>query len=314
MDIGVAGPEEVYRWESQIADSRRNVLTAQSIALDTISAMNNILNRPLREMFAPEEADYRDPMSILPDHRLTDYMNNPMEIRILRDFLVAEGLAASPELKQIEAAMAAQERSITLAKREFWVPTVSLFGDVTERFSEGGEGSAPPSIGSLQLSGKNDTDWTAGVQASLPLYTGGGRRAALSRSREELSKLRYDRDNIANRIEARILNAVHLIRASYPGIRLSKDAADAAGRNLTLVTDSYVRGIKSIIDLIDAQNQALVANQQAANAVYDFLIDLMAVQRSTGSFFLFAPEKELDAWMDRLNQYVSDEEKMARQG
>ena len=178
----------------------------------------------------------------------------------------------------------------------------------------GGEGSGSSSIGTLILPEKDDTDWTAGVQATLPLYAGGGRSATLKRSREELARLRYDRDNTANRIEVRILNAVHLIRASYPGIRLSTDAADAARRNLTLVSDAYVRGIKSIIDLIDAQNQSLVADQQAANAVYDFLIDLMAVQRSTGSFFLFAPEEERDAWMERLNRYAMDAEKRARQG
>ena len=159
-----------------------------------------------------------------------------------------------------------------------------------------------------------NTIMAASLLRSLPLYAGGGRSATLKRSREELAKLRYDRDNTANRIEVRILNAVHLIRASYPGIRLSTDAADAARQNLTLVTDAYVRGIKSIIDLIDAQNQALVAEQQAANAVYDFLIDIMAVQRSTGSFFLFAPEEERDAWMDRLNRYTMDAQIRARQG
>lgn len=314
VDIGVAGPEEVYRWESQIAGSRSNVLKAQSVSLDTISAMNNILNRPMRESFTPEEADYREPMNIVPDRRLTNYMDNPMELAILQDFLVSEGLEASPELQQFEAAMAAQERSITLARREFWVPTISLFGDVTETLSEGGEGSGSTSIAGLDLPEKDDTDWTAGVQATLPLFAGGGRSATLKRAREELSQLRDERDNTANRIEARILNAVHLIRASYPGIRLSTDAANAARRNLSLVGDAYVRGIKSIIDLIDAQNQSLVADQQAANAVYDFLIDLMAVQRSAGSFFLFAPEEERDEWIHRLNQYMMDEQRIARQG
>ena len=314
VEIGAGGPEEVYRWDSQIAGSRRNVLTAQSITLDAISAMNNILNRPLREMFVAQEADYAEPMSILPDRRLLNYMDNPMELGILRDFLVAEGLDASPELQQIDAAIAAQERSVTLAQRDFWVPTVTLFGDVTETFSKGGEGSDSPSLGAINLPSKDDTDWAAGVQASLPLYAGGGRSATLKRSREELAQLNYERDNTANAIEGRILSAVHLLRASYPGIRLSMDAADAARRNLNLVTDSYVRGIKSIIDLIDAQNQALVANQQAANAVYDFLIDIMAVQRSVGSFFLFAPAEELNEWLERLRLFMANEEKIIRQG
>jgi hypothetical protein len=48
-----------------------------------------------------------------------------------------------------------------------------------------------------------------------------------------------------------------------------------------------------------------VADQRSANAVYDFLIDIMEIQRSAGNFFLFAPKKELNAWMTRLNQYMN---------
>lgn len=295
VEIGAGGPEEIYRWESQIADSRRNVLRAQSVTLDAISAMNRILNRPLSEMFAPEDADLADPLNILPDRRLTRYMDNAMTLELLRDFLVTEGLTASTELQQLQATIVAQKRSILLAKREFWVPTVSLFSDLTESFSKSGEGSD-------YLLGMNDTDWSVGVRATLPLFNGGKRSATLNRSQKELEQLNYERDSLKSRIEERILNAVHLVRASYPGIRLSNDAADAAGRNLTLVTDSYGRGIKSIIDLIDAQNQALVATQQATNAVYDFLIDIMTIQRSVGSFFLFTPKEERDAWMTRLNR------------
>ncbi|MCG8616274.1 MAG: TolC family protein [Desulfobacterales bacterium] len=298
VSIGAAGPEEVYRWENQIAESRRDVLTAESAVLDAMSSLNNVLNRPLRESFGVQEGEYQDPMGILPDRKMLAYMDNPQELNALRDFLVEEGLALSPELKQLDASIAAQERSIVLAKREFWLPSVALSGDVTQSFSDGGEG-VPTSIYP-----DDDTNWTAGITLSLPLYSGGGKSATLRRNLEELSGLKYQKRSTANTIEQQVLSAVYLIRASYPGIRLTLHAADSARRNLTLVTDSYARGIKSIIDLIDAQSSALVADQQAANAVYNFLIDMMAVQRSLGSFFLFAPEAERSAFMDRLNQYM----------
>ena len=64
------------------------------------------------------------------------------------------------------------------------------------------------------------------------------------------------------------------------------------------------QGIKSIIDLIDAQNSALVADQEAANAKFNFLIDLMTVQRSLGRFFLFEPDKDRQAFMDRLDAFM----------
>lgn len=304
VSIGAAGPEEVYRWESQIAESRRQVLIAESVSLNTISTVNRVLNRPLSEMFSVEESDYKDPLSILPNRQMLQYMDNPHELNILRSFLVQEGLDISPELQQLDAAISAQERTIQLAKREFWLPSVSLFGDVTETFSKGGAGTSAPSLGSINLPTNDDTNWTAGVMLSLPLYSGGGKTATLKRSQEELSGLNYQRQATSNSIEKRVLNSVYLIRASYPSIRLTMDAADSANRNLTLVTDSYVRGIKSIIDLIDAQNQSLVADQLASNSVYDFLIDLMRVQRSLGKFFIFSPEADRRAFMERLNLYM----------
>ncbi len=304
VSIGAAGPEEVYRWESQIAESRRQVLIAESVSLNTISTVNRVLNRSLSEIFSVEESDYKDPLSILPNRKMLRYMDNPHELNILRNFLVQEGLDISPELQQLDAAISAQQRTIQLAKREFWLPSVSLFGDVTETFSKGGAGTSAPSLGSINLPTNNDTNWTAGVMLSLPLFSGGGKTATLKRSQEELSGLNYQRKATSNSIEKIVLNSVYLIRASYPSIRLTMDASDSANRNLTLVTDSYVRGIKSIIDLIDAQNQSLVADQLASNAVYNFLIDLMRVQRSMGKFFLFAPDDERQAFMERLNLYM----------
>ncbi|MCG8686218.1 MAG: TolC family protein, partial [Desulfobacterales bacterium] len=203
VSIGAAGPEEVYRWENQIADSRRQVLSAESRTLDSMSVVNNILNRPLRETFGVKEEKYSDPMNILPSRRMVTYMDNPQELNAMRDFLVDEGLALSPELKQLDAAIAAQERSITLAKREFWVPSVSLVGDVTETFADGGEGSSGSSALSglgVDLPSSDDTDWTAGITVNLPLYSGGGKSATLRRNLEELSNLKFQKRSTANTI------------------------------------------------------------------------------------------------------------------
>ncbi len=81
---------------------------------------------------------------------------------------------------------------------------------------------------------------------------------------------------------------------------MSKDAARAAHLNLDLVTGNYSRGTKSIIDLLDTQNSALTSDQRAVNASYDFLIDMMSVQRAMGRFLFYESGAEQDAWYDRL--------------
>jgi len=72
---------------------------------------------------------------------------------------------------------------------------------------------------------------------------------------------------------------------------------------LELVTDAYSRGAVDIIRLIDAQNAALVASLAEENAVYDFLIDFMNIQRTVGTFDIFMSKEEREAWFGRLESY-----------
>jgi outer membrane protein TolC len=74
-------------------------------------------------------------------------------------------------------------------------------------------------------------------------------------------------------------------------------------KNLDLVTDSYAKGVVSIQDLLDAQNSALTADLNAANAVYDFLIDLVEVERAAGRLEWFKAEEDRDAWVRRIRDY-----------
>jgi outer membrane protein TolC len=252
----------------------------------------------LEERFATEEADLEDPLLLVSNKRFFNYVDNPRSFRIFRDFLVEEGLAAAPEIRRIDAAAAAQERILTASKRGFWLPTFSLQGGVTELFDDSGEGTRDQAP-----TGLNNTDWSVGVFANFPLVKGGQKFATIKRARAELSGLRLERQATAERIEERIRSAVHETGASYPSIRLSYQAAEAAGQNLKLVTDSYTRGVVSIIDLLDAQNAALVADQAAENAVYNFLVDLMGVQRAAGQFDFFLTPEEREAWFQRLDEY-----------
>jgi len=302
VTIGIAGPDEVYRWESEIAGRRRQVLSAESRSLDAMQTLNRILNRPLQELFIAEEAELSDPLLVVSDKLFFNLVNYPKNFRVFRAFMVKEGIEIAPELRQLNALIAARNRTLVSAKREFWLPTFSIHGEVTELFAEDGAGSREQSY-----TGLDDTEWSVEVLATFPLFSGGQKTATLGRRQEELARLRYEYDATAERIEQRILNAINLTRASYPAIQLTREAAAAAQKNLKLVTDSYTRGIKSIIDLVDAQNLALVTDQRAANAVYDFLIDLMSVQRAVGKFELFLSTEDQQASLQKMKAFFKKE-------
>ena len=140
-----------------------------------------------------------------------------------------------------------------------------------------------------------------------PLLTGGARFSVKAQASEELAQIETERRSTAQRVEGRVRSAVHTMGAALANIELSRDAADAAQSNFELVQDSYSRGLGSIIDLLDAQNVVLIVGLRASNAIYNFLIELMKVERAAGRFDFFASVESRDAFFDRLDEYFSQE-------
>jgi outer membrane protein TolC len=104
-------------------------------------------------------------------------------------------------------------------------------------------------------------------------------------------------------VEQRIRTILEDTRASFIGIELSRRAAAAAGQNLDLVTDAYAQGVADILRLLDAQNQALVADLVGANAIFDYLIDLMGSQRAVGRFDYYRSPQDRQAFLSRLDEF-----------
>jgi outer membrane protein len=294
--IGTAGPSEVYRWESEIANAQRAVVEAQAQMRVAEIALNALLHRPLEDLVATAEVGLDEPTLISSQQRLYDLIDNPESFRIFRDFIVQDAFAAVPELRQLDALIHAQERTLASARNAYWQPTVGLRADRTETFDRDGARGAP-------LPGVDDSETTIALQLSLPLFTSGARSAQKAKASEELHGLRIQRQATAERIEQRVRAALLTTRSAYTAIRLSRQAADAAESNFTVVRDAYSRGTVSILDLLDAQNASLVADLRAATAVYDFIHALMEVERAAARFDFFLSPQDQANWFARVKHY-----------
>lgn len=296
--VGSGSPGEVYRWENQIANNRQAVINANAQRNLVEIEFNRLLNRPLEESFSTAEAELTDPVLLTSHDRLAPYIDNLWSFRVFRSFMAQEALDASPELMSLDAIIAAQRRSLRAADRSFYLPTLALQASLDDVFSTRGAGTLFP--------GFEDLRWTVGVAVGYPLLTGGARFSVRRQAAEELAGLQTERQALTQRVEGRVRSALHTMGAAMANIDLSRDAAEAAGSNFELVRDSYGRGAASIIELLDAQNTALIAQLRAANAIYEFLIQLMNVERAAGRFDFFTSAEERDAFFDRLDAYYAE--------
>jgi outer membrane protein len=308
-DIGVASPAEVFRWESEISLDRIDVVDAVAQTQNAKILVNRLLNRRQGEDFETGEVGVDDPSLIVSDPRLYPYIDNPGSFNIFIDFMVNQGLKQSPEIRNLESQIAAQDRILKSTKRAFWLPSFSFAGEITQIFADGGAGSdvTIPKDLPFKLESVDDTQWTILLQAKFPLFRGGAKIADYKQARETKSQLRFERDSTSEKVEENIRSALNNTGASFPSIRFARDAAEAARKNLDLVRDSYSRGVVSILDLLDAQSASLTADLNAATAVYDFLIDLMNVQRASGKFDFSTNNEEREEWFKELEEFFAAE-------
>jgi outer membrane protein TolC len=292
-EVGAADPEEVYRWETEVAAQRATAIAAHSAMEQARIALNQVMGMPQSKRWLPADITLSENGYYLLEGRLETELKNDRDLAAFEAFLVLQALERSPLLEALDKSIEAQRITLNQARRRYIVPEVGVSFTYDHVLDEEFEGELTTDEGMAT----DDDEWMLAVQATLPLFQGGGRHFAILRARAQLDTLEETRQRAAQLIEQRARTAFYAISSSYPNLRLQQTAADYAAKNFDVIQDKYAQGSVSILDLLDAQNQSFVANQNAAIAVYSFLADVMEVQRSMAWFELDHSDEEKDAWV-----------------
>ncbi|WP_420422030.1 TolC family protein [Simkania sp.] len=289
VDSGQARLSEVYRWESEIATNRDALVELEAVIENLKTEFNRLLNRPLHYPVVLEDINPFDTNLTLDYGHLLPHLNTPSRLQDFKEVMTAFAHDQSPTLKQLSSEIAASQRQLTATKRAFYLPEFSLFGEFSNNLYRGGAGTAtaPGISGSAMES-------AVGVVAKYPFFTGGRRNSEKNKAYFEMKRLKTERDATEEKIDEAVIQSVDNMKASYETIFLAKEAADAAEKNLVIVTNSYARGVVSIVDLLDAQNKMIVSKQNYYNSLYDYLINYMEFQRATSlfDFYLDAEQRQ----------------------
>ena len=116
----------------------------------------------------------------------------------------------------------------------------------------------------------------------------------------EYSNLQLDQ-GIDLAIRSSILDVV----AANTNIPFSETSATNARLNLELIQDKYREGKVNITQTIDAQQSALLAAQNYAISIYQYLIAQIQLEFSIGSYSAFRTDEENSALEARFVEYRS---------
>jgi outer membrane protein TolC len=257
-DVGYSGLDEIYRWESEVAGSQSALFTANEDVEAARITLNQILGVEQNRRWKLEEIPVDVETFPFLDGRLEPIFDELNELQELREVLVQFAIENGPEIKAFDKRIESLDIQVGQLERRFYVP--SAFLDFSYDYQLAGTGDLPSDSKDFYF---------LHIGAEYPIFEGARKLADVRKAQADRRALERQRQFIAELIEQETRIALRRCENSFPKIRFTRQAAEAAANNLGIVQDKYTEGIVDVTELISAQNQRLTADQFAAAAVYD---------------------------------------------
>jgi outer membrane protein len=182
------------------------------------------------------------------------------------DPLLAEALAARPEVASLQASERANQEARSAATSGY-LPTLSARGTYSEI------GPNPSNTQGI---------WTAGVNLSWNLFGGGLTTARVREANANLDSLRAQEEGLRTSIRVALEQALLGVRAAVSSVDSAKEAEVNAREQLRLAEGRYQAGAGSFIELGDAQVAVSTAAAQRVQTEYNLAAARAALLRALG--------------------------------
>lgn len=204
--------------------------------------------------------------------RLTTPLDVPSAEALARPVIEAEAVSRRASVAAAERQVSIAEQNIRIARGAF-LPNVSLNMNYGRLLYP----SSP-----FDFSGDWRTDWTAGVNVQIPLFSGGQRTAQLQRARVQADQARLQLSQLREGVQLQYEQAAGERERARTAIAARQTTVQAAQRVYDLTVLRYQQGLATQLEVSQARLELLQARTNLAQAVSDFLIADASVLRAVG--------------------------------
>ncbi|MFT7244829.1 MAG: outer membrane protein [Candidatus Azotimanducaceae bacterium] len=310
LQLGVADLTEVLRWQIQLASGNINLANARAARKEAIIQLYQLMNLPIDDAIELQPPSLDDPSLLLSVAAFRQTFVAALEQPEFIDFWSTEALRYSPTLGRLAKEKEAQQRTLLAIKRGTTIPSIKLGLNATKYLSQQGSGTQELDFefpgSDARFGGATDNfEWSGTISAELPIYRGGKNSSQIKEERIRYAQIQTRYDEAVATVRANIRRSSARSLATWSSIEFSREAAQASNQNLDLVSDSYEKGVVTILDLLDAQAVALRAEVRAINSFHNFLLDYFSLQNDTGRFDVLLPSNETDELSARMIRSLS---------
>ncbi len=265
FDVGDATKTDVAQSEARLSNARSSRVLSQG---DFVNAQANF--KKIFLVDAPE----RLPMPAnLPDIPAT--FDDAMKL----------ALNNNPQVVQLKYLVEGADNDIN-AKRSQLLPQVDMNGSLYK--------SQTPSIfGNYETEGQS-----LGVQVTVPIYDAGIDYSKTREARDRRNQARQQYNDMVNTIKSALQQAWQQISTSAANIDATKSSLTASEFALEGVREEQKEGARTILDVLDAEQERFTAETSHARAIKDSVISIYNLKAVLGDLTpsqLGLPVKDYDS-------------------
>lgn len=302
FEAGQTSKSDVLRFTSEGAQNQQALIEAVNELQQAFYTLNQLLNNPIDMEIDVDKAELGKGIFARYNYQeMRAFIDNPVLREAYIDYLVVFAIENSPDIKSVDYNVSANERNIQLNQSGRFIPRASIQGQYNHTFRRSGAGSTPPE--GLGLGLVNDS-YNVGLNLSIPIVNRNQTNINRQIGLIQQDQLRINRENIELSIHANVNAAILNLYNQIANIEISKISEESAKESLELVQESYSNGAVNIVQLLDAQNNFLQAQQAKVTSVYSFLGSSMELERNLNYFFLLHSPEENQAFIDGFYEYV----------
>lgn len=252
FNLGVSTRLDVLRVEVQVAQQEERIIATQNSYDNSLDDLLNLMNyRQNREM----SLDY-DSQETFRDYVEKDWQELAKQNR--QDLKISN-LNAKKESLRLSTSKQLEKNKIMFNGRMSEVPGVQQFpGQVV-----------------------TESSWNAGVSYTIPL---GNEFRKQNTKIQALRVTNQERrsEELAYNVEVEVREAIRNLNSTQKRIKVLKKNVEQAEENLKLAQLSYEKGIKALIEVLDAQDDLLEVKTSFVNSLLDLRQAEYALLKSCG--------------------------------
>lgn len=254
FEVGMTPRSDLLEAEVELANGKKDLITAQNSVRLAKSQLNNILRRPVNQ-----EVEVMDVSEMLPE---------------APEFNEAEKAAMSnrPEIKRAEKGVEQAEQGIRLAQAAFY-PTLNFQAS----YEKGGD---DPLVQGYDYT--SDETTTLGLSLGWTIWDWRKRDYSVAEYRSLLRKSRYSLHELEELISLEVKAAVLAIRENREAIVVAKKGVESGEEGFRMSQERYKEQVATSTEVLNAQTRLTSARTNYFSALYGYHLALAQLRRAMG--------------------------------